>query len=145
MNCCCNTELHSLLRNIVRLQREAVRAEVAEEFCDANRLGCGRREEFNTRPLQIFTEGDRPWHCPINRNNAACSDMPDTCTFRCEKIEGCLATFRALIPLNQIEQDGNNPCSGGRYIATDSFITVKLENIAAIRCLNDCFVELCIR
>ena len=149
MNCCCaNTDgVAMVLRNIIRLQREAVRDELREETCFANRLGCGRLEEFNTRPLQVFTDDDKAWGCPVHRNSAACVTEEKTCVFRIEKIEGCTATFRALIPNGEMENFENpeNPCVGKRFIATDSFKTIKLPNISAIRCLNDTFVDLCIR
>ena len=152
-NSCCNSGsmIAEDLRRIVRLQKEAVRDELQEEFCSARRLGCGRLENFNTRPLQIFTDDDQPWACPINRNSDGCHNNEKTCVLRVEKVEGGAATFRALIPIDgETGEEGFEPfdndiCRRKRFIATDSFITIKLGCICAIRCMNDTFVDLCIR
>jgi len=136
------------LRRIVRLQKEAVRDELQHELCSSRRLGCGRLEKFNTRPLQIFTDDDRAWRTPIRRNTDGCNPEDVSCVFRVEKVECGTATFRALIPIGGEmgeEFDGDDICERRRFIPTDSFITIKLNCICAIRCLNDTFVDLCIR
>jgi len=134
------------LRRIVRLQKEAVRDELRDETCSARRLGCGRLENFNTRPIQIFTDDNKAWSTLLQRNADGCVENDKTCVFRVEKVECGTATFRALIPLGEEEEfDGNDVCRRRRFIATDSFITIKLSCICAIRCLNDTFVDLCIR
>ena len=132
------------LRRIVRLQKHAVREELTDEFCSARKLHCGRRNLCNTRPLQIFTDDDKAWSIPIHRNEDGCENMEKSCVFRVEKVDGGTATFRALIPVGEF--DGEEGCERNRkYIPTDSFITIKLNCICAIRCLNDVFVDLCIR
>ena len=147
-SCCCpaNDEICKILSNTVKLQREAVRAEFNHEMCDAKTLGCGRLQKFNTRPVQIFTDDDVAWKAPINRSETQCNEEPFTCVFRVERVQGCTATFRALIPIGQEEMGPNEDfCKPGKFISTDSFITIKLANISAIRCLNDTFVDICIR
>ena len=141
---CCNSSyrstptnsgcgIKSLLEKIERLQKEAVREELKEEMCDANRLGnsdaCGLLK-YNTRPIEIFCGCDHPWNCPIDRNS---TDGTMTNVFRVEKVEGDYAVFRAL----EVDNDDLK--------STNSFITIKLCNIDALRCLGDCFVDLCIR
>ena len=133
------------LKRIVRMQKEAVRDELQDEFCSARRLHCGNRNLCNTRPLQIFTDDDKPWGCPINRNADGCENMEKSCVFRVEKVECGAATFRALIPVGEAFE-GEEDCDRRRkFIPTDSFITIKLNCICAIRCMNDAFVDLCIR
>jgi len=144
MNCGCNNDITQSLIRIVRMQREAVREELSNELCSGRSLGCGRRERINTRPMQIFTDDDKAWGCPIFRNEDGCEAEGKTCVFRVERVEGCTATFRALISDDHFD-DTNNPCKPGKFKSTDSFKTIKLCDIAAIRCLNDTFVDLCIR
>ena len=149
-NQCCPVmnEITTDMMKIVRMQKEAVRAELRDEFCSSNRLGCGRRDEFNTRPVQIFCGCNHPWSCAINRFNSNCEEEPKSCVFRIEKVERGCVTLRVLIDtgihgpeLNDV-YDG---CSKHKFLATDSFITIKLCDISAIRCLGDTFVDLCIR
>jgi len=147
-------DIKVMLEKIVRLQSEAVRGELQEEMCDADSLGViGNVElKYNTRPIQIFTDQDNAWHCPVGRDNDSCDGCEESCVFRVEKVENCTAIFRALIPCEkgcgneEIFEDCQDRIPHRRhYRSTDSFITVKFEKIAAIRCLKDSFVDLCIR
>jgi len=126
------------------MQRETVREELNELMCDSRLGACGRRFEINTRPIQVFTDDDQPWSAPIDRNNSGCPDQPRSCVFRVEKVEGCTATLRALIDAGPAA-NAVPGCPRHNFLATDSFITVKLSCICAIRCLGDTFVDLCIR
>jgi len=128
-------EIATLLCNIIRLQREAVREELQEEMCDGKRLGCGSKFKCNTRPIEVFTDDDEPWRTPICRNDMDCQTGEDgkTCVFRAEKIEKDAVVLRALV------RDGDH-----KFLSTDSFITIRLDKIAAIRCLKDTFVNICI-
>jgi len=128
------------------MQKTAVREEIQEEMCDGRLGACANLggPKFNTRPLEIYTINDHAWSCPIDRENPACKNDCDerTCILRVEKVEGECATFRAL-------KHANHDCGDGRhkhkYEQTDSFITIKIKDIAAVRCLRDTFVNLCIR
>jgi len=147
-------DIKILLEKIVILQREAVRGELEEEMCDADFLGVAGNVnlQYNTRPIQIFTAEDHAWHCPTSRNNDTCDGCEESCVFRVEKVDNCTATFRALIPCEKgcrdneprVECQDNLP-EHRHFKSTDSFITINLGRIAAIRCLRDCFIDLCIR
>jgi len=140
-----NTEICRLLVDICKMQKDAVREEIQEEMCDGRLGACSRlgAARFNTRPLEIYTEGDRAWECPVDRENPCCviGDDERSCILRVEKVVGGTATFRALKHHPQGCGEGHHH---EKYESTDSFITIKLEDIAAIRCLRDCFVNLCI-
>lgn len=133
-------EIKFLLEKIVKMQREAVRGELAEEMCDGflgNNDLC--RFRCNTRPLQIYTDDDKPWGLPTNRNEGGCEEFDKSCTLRVEKVEDGTATFRAL------KDCGFDDGGHKKFESTDSFITIKLGCICALRCLHDTFVDLCIR
>lgn len=73
---------------------------------------------------------------PTTKEDVTCGEPSVTCSnvFRVEKIDGCCATFRVLAP-NTDQTDVANP-----YVATNSFFTMNLNCICALRCLNDTFV-----
>ena len=134
-------EIKRLLENIVRMQKEAVRGEVEEQMCDGH-LGNNDLCRFrcNTRPLQIFTDDDKPWGTPIERNEDGCHEESEkSCVLRVERVEDGVAVFRALIDC------GKHVDHKERFKSTDSFITIKLACICALRCLKDTFVDICIR
>ena len=74
---------------------------------------------------------------PTTRENVVCGSEGVVCSsvFRVEKIDGCCATFRVL---------ANNPDTSETalpYVATNSFFTMNLSCVCALRCLPDTFVE----
>ena len=142
------------LEDIVKLQREAVVGELREEMCDARTLGVfdNVNLKFNTRPVQVFTDDDEPWKTKVNRNDDGCHECEETCVFRVERVENGVAIFRALIHCEKgcMNEERREECREHKHChrmfkSTDSFITIKLANIAALRCLRDTFVNLCIR
>ena len=162
------TEITCILETIDRIQKRSIREELAERFCDFDRLGLNRPNinEFNTRPIQLFTDDDVPYYIPIFRNEDGCDkhhaheegccEIKKSCVFRIERVLGNTVTVRALIECpgeceDEIDFQCHNCCEERKprkhkkFLATDSFKTIKLENIAAIRCLDDTFVDLCIR
>jgi len=142
------------LEEIVRLQKEAVMGEIREEMCDARTLGVFDDVDlrFNTRPIQVFTDDDEPWKTKVNRNDDGCHECEDTCIFRVERVIDGVAIFRALVHCepgclneeNREECREHQPCRR-MYKSTDSFISIKLDRIAALRCMRDTFVNICIR
>ena len=142
-----------LLKKIVAMQSAAVRSELQEEMCDADSLGIiGNTYLCNTRPLQLFTAEDHSWHCPVGHDSDSCGNCEESCIFRVEKVENDVAVFRMLIACSKDcdEAEQHDTCHDRiphirHYRSTDSFITIKLDRISAVRCLRDCFVDLCIR
>lgn len=145
----CRDQITIILEKIVELQRRAVKEELQEKFCDHNFLGEENRQtEFNTRPIQIFTDDDVAWHCPIEKEEDGCNEHQHerTCVFRVEKVENDAVTLRALKEKKHSEEmRQNDDCFNKRFKSTNSFITIRITSISAIRCLRDTFVDLCIR
>lgn len=130
-DCKCIAEILTVI-NI--LQQNAECGDSCLDTCDRGFLGCSASSiNCNTRPIMLYTccGNGVAWSMPISRE-------PDETTtsnvFRIEKIDGCCATFRVLSP---------NTDTGSiyPYEATNSFFTMNLNCICALRCLQDTYVE----
>lgn len=137
-SCKCIAEILTVI-NV--LQQNANCNDTCLETCDRGFLGCGTTTfSCNTRPVVLYTccGNGTPWTMPITRENVVCGDEGVTCSnvFRVEKIDGCCCTFRVL---------ANNPDDATNvtipYVATNSFFTMNLSCVCALRCLPDTFVE----
>ena len=109
------------------------------ETCDRGFLGCGTTTlGCNTRPVILYTcsGGVTPFSMPTTRENVICGDEGVVCSnvFRVEKIDGCCATFRVLA-------ENPDTTSIYPYVATNSFFTMNLNCVCALRCLPDTFIE----
>ena len=60
---------------------------------------------------------------------------PRSSVFRVEKVDGCCATFRVLAPNTDTTEVATYP-----FEATNSFFTMNLNCVCALRCLQDTFV-----
>jgi hypothetical protein len=101
--------------------------------CDRPALGGGTNCVIcNTRPIMLYGCGSNgvPWSMPTSRVD---TDNLSS-VFRVEKIDGCCATFRVLA-------ENPEPTALTPYVATDSFFTMNLNFVCALRCLPDTFVE----
>lgn len=147
MNCQNNNDsegchcIAEILTVINVLQQNANCNDTCLETCDRGFLGCGTTTfNCNTRPVVLYTccGNGTPWSMPITRENVICGDEGVTCSnvFRVEKIDGCCCTFRVLANNPDEATNGTIP-----YIATNSFFTMNLNCVCALRCLPDTFVE----
>ena len=135
--CRCISEI---LTVICILQQNASCSEACLDTCDRGFLGCGTTSHTcNTRPIMLYTccGNGTPWTMPTTKTDGTCGDDGVTCSsvFRIEKIDGCCATFRVLAP-NPDTTELAIP-----YVATNSFFTMNLNCVCALRCLQDTFVE----
>lgn len=135
-SCRCIAEI---LTVIDILQQNANCNDACLETCDRGFLGCGATIlNCNTRPVTLYTcsGNGTPFAMPTTRENVVCTDEGVTCSnvFRVEKIDGCCATFRVLAP-NPDTTDVTSP-----YVSTNSFFTMNLNCVCALRCLPDTFV-----
>lgn len=116
------------------------------DSCDRPILGGGTNcVVFNTRPIQLFTccGNGIPFSMPVSKDFIeVCStttglNPSDDCSsvFRVEKLEGNCATFRVLVP-----NPDTNTCMTP-WVATNSFFTMDLDCVCAVRCLSDSFVD----
>jgi len=145
MNNCCNaTEIKAILEKICHMQHTLVKEELEEHFCDRDFFSGDECEiKCNTRPIQLFTDDDKAWKCPFEGNEDGC-EPNSSCVFRVEKVKDGTVTVRALI----VENEGQENCGQGhkaKFKSTNSFKTINIGCICAIRCLKDTFVDLCIR
>ena len=129
--CKCIAEILTVI-NI--LQQNAECGDSCLDTCDRGFLGCSASSvNCNTRPIMLYTccGNGVAWAMPISK------DPDETTTsnvFRIEKIDGCCATFRVLT---------TNPDTGAiyPYVTTNSFFTMNLNCVCALRCLQDTYVE----
>ena len=63
-------------------------------------------------------------------------DMPILKSVRVEKVDGECATFRVLAANTDPNTSATMP-----YVATNSFFTMNLDCVCALKCLNDTTVE----
>lgn len=75
---------------------------------------------------------------PTTKEDVTCGEAGAVCSnvFRVEKLDENCATFRVLAPNPDTTTNGTIP-----YVATNSFFTMNLDCVCAIRCLQDTFVE----
>lgn len=134
-----------ILKIIYVLQQNAC-PENCLESCDRPMLGGGGNCLIcNTRPVTLYTccGNGVPFSMPVCKGETTTCSNPETvvpspeCSsvFRIEKLDGNCATFRVLV-----ENLDDCPC-GMPFIGTNSFFTMDLSCVCAIRCLNDCYVE----
>ena len=138
--CNCNNDscgcIGEILKVILILQKNAEPGDRCLDTCDKKVLGtCCPCPCCNTRPIMLYPCccpcGTAPIQMPISK------DPDETVTsrvFRVEKLDGCCATFRVLVPT------GNGKVCVN-YEATNSFFTVNLNCIGTIKCLDDTYVE----
>lgn len=106
------------------------------DTCDRGFLGCNVASlNCNTRPIMIYTcsGGNVAFAMPISKDP---NETTTSNVFRVEKIDGNCATFRVLAPNPDETELATIP-----YVATNSFFTMNLNCVCAIRCLNDTFIE----
>lgn len=124
--------LRDIIKVILRLQRREER-EADMEGCDKPFLGpCPSIACFNTRPVQLYTCcSGTPWEFPFTLK-----EMTGTSSvFRVENLDECCVTCRILTVNPDHDQRRESP-----FVATDSFFTINLNCVGAIKCLRDTFV-----
>ncbi|MFA5407225.1 MAG: CotY/CotZ family spore coat protein [Bacilli bacterium] len=140
----CNNDckcISDILKVINILQKNVVRHDECDNICDRRTLGRSSCQECNTRPVQLITcckNGNDPLVMsttkgPINGSTVFSS------VFRVEKVDDCCATCRVLAQECPREVDGGEHHQ--KFVATDSFFTIDLKCVCAIKCLEDTFVD----
>lgn len=129
--CRCIAEILTII-NI--LQQNAECGDACLDTCDRGFLGCNAASvSCNTRPIMLYTccGNGTAWSMPISKdpNETVTSNV-----FRIEKIDGCCATFRVLVP----NTDTTVPYA---FETTNSFFTMNLNCVCSLRCLQDTFVD----
>ena len=129
--CKCISEILSVI-NI--LQQNAECDDTCLETCDRGFLGCNASSlNCNTRPIMLYTccGNGEAWSMPISK------DFDETTTsnvFRVEKVDGCCATFRVLVP-------SSDSSVSFPFVSTNSFFTMNLSCVCSLRCLQDTYID----
>ncbi len=129
-SCSCLTDT---LCTIIKLQKQGECIDSGLATCDRPYLGINSNSSvYNTRPISFYTcATNTAWSMPYTLNG-----IEGTSTvFRCEAVEDCCCTCRVLAPNPEVATSALTP-----YVATDSFFTINLNCIGALRCLNDTYV-----
>ncbi len=142
----CNTNqdcqcISDILKIILILQKKTPGISGEMETCDKKTLGCKCtcKCKCNTRPVQLFLvskNGDEPLVMPTTRGPIN-ETTEFSNIFRIEKLDNCCATFRVL----ELAEANNHNSDCILYTATNSFFTLDLRCVCAIRCLDDTFVK----
>ena len=137
-NCKSNC-IEDILKVISILQQNACGPDTCLDTCDRPMLNCNKTTGCNTRPISLYTcsGNGTPWSMPISKSIVDCDGALKNCcssVFRVEKVEDNCATFRVLT------QNTNANCTS-TYQATDSFFTMNLDCIGAIKCFDDTYID----
>ena len=125
-----------ILTVICILQQNANCSESCLDTCDRGFLGNSTTcLSCNTRPIMLYTcgGGNTAFAMPISKDP---NETTTSNVFRVEKIDENCATFRVLTT----NPDGTEVATIP-YIATNSFFTMNLNCVCALRCLNDTYLE----
>ena len=123
-----NLNITDTLDFIITLQKNSCNNDNCEEGCTRPFLGPTDSICYNTRPITLFTccTGTN-WEMPYEVNGTSGTST----TFRIENVEGNCATFRILIP--------NTVDDVTTYTLSNSFFTIDLSCVLAIKCLPDIY------
>ena len=122
---CC---LGKLLKVIDILQRNASGNDCIDESCTRPYLGSSPNIIcFNTRPVTFYTRNGNIFTTTYTLNNVTNTSS----TFRVESVDDCCVKCRILRP-NPDTTDTTRA-----FLATNEFITINLDCICVISCLDD--------
>lgn len=93
---------------------------------------------FNTRPITFYNADNHELQFPVRRSDSGCDGGQKSCVFRVECVSNNSCQCRVLV-------EEQSKCGRPKYNSTDSFVTIRLCDIASCRCLPDTFIDLCIR
>lgn len=128
--CRCISEILTII-NI--LQQNAECGDACLDTCDRGFLGCNASAvSCNTRPIMLYTCSGNgvAWSMPISKDP---NETTTSNVFRIEKIDGCCATFRVLVP--------STDTTTFPFESTNSFFTMNLNCVCSLRCLQDTFID----
>lgn len=129
---CCFAKI---LKVIDILQRNASGSECFDESCTRPFLG-GSPDVicFNTRPVSFYLSDGCLFEAVYTVMECETPTTRTSSIFRVEKVNGCCVLLRILEP-------SKNPTATSPYTATNQFITINLNCICALRCLDDVVLE----
>ena len=126
--------ISEILNVILVLQQNAC-PDNCLDSCDRPVLGGGPNCLIcNTRPIQLFLCGANGVALTMPTTKDPVTGGTTSSVFRVEKVDNNCCTCRVL-------EDNPDSTSLNPYVATNSFFTVDLSCVCAIRCLSDTYVE----
>ena len=126
---CC---LGKLLKVINILQRNASGNDCFDESCTRPYLGSSPNIIcFNTRPVTFYTKNGNIFTTTFTLDNNTYTSS----TFRVESVDDCCVKCRILRP-NPDTTDTTRA-----FLATNEFITINLDCICVISCLDDIIID----
>ena len=133
-----NTSCIAEILNVILVLQQNACCENGLDSCDRPSLGGGPNcLVCNTRPIMLYTccSNSTPLEMPTTKDlTAAPGDITTSRVFRVEKVDGNCCTCRVLT-------DNTDTTSINPYIATNSFFTIDLNCVCAIKCLTDTYVD----
>ena len=127
--CCC---LGKLLKVIDVLQKNANGSDCFDESCTRPYLGSSPNIIcFNTRPVTFYTRNGSLFTTSYSIDGSSYTSS----TFRVENVDKCCVKCR-ILRKNPDSSDVNRA-----FIATNEFITINLDCICAISCLDDIIIN----
>lgn len=126
---CC---LGKLLKVIDILQKNANGNDCFDESCTRPYLGSSPNIIcFNTRPVTFYTKDGSLFTTTYTLNNTT----NESSVFRVESVNNCCVKCRILRP-NPDTSDVTR-----KYLSTNEFITINLNCICVISCLEDIIID----
>ena len=120
-------DLRDVLCTIVKIQKQGQCLDEGITSCDRPFLGGNNNTLYNTRPISFYTcPTNTLWTMPYTLNGTEATSS----VFRVEAVEDCCCTCRVLAPGEE----------EGTFVSTDSFFTINLNCVGALRCLNDTYI-----
>lgn len=132
-NCQKETCISKTLDFILELQKCAENANADTTGCDKPCLGPSLNNGivYNTRPVNLYCcQTGTLWTMPYTLNN----ETGTSSVFKVTKVDCNCATFEVLAPNS--EADELIP-----YVGTNSYFTINLDCVLALRCLNDTYTN----
>ena len=121
-----------LLKVINILQRNASGNDCFDESCTRPYLGSSPNIIcFNTRPVTFYTKNGNIFTTTFTLDNNTYTSS----TFRVESVDDCCVKCRILRP-NPDTTDTTRA-----FLATNEFITINLDCICVISCLDDIIID----
>ena len=125
--------------NVIAVLQQNTCCENGLDSCDRPALGGGPNcLVCNTRPIMIYTccSNSIPLAMPTTKDlTAAPGEIENPSrVFRVEKVDGNCCTCRVLT-------DNPDTTSTNPFVATNSFFTIDLGCVCAIKCLTDTYID----
>ncbi len=130
-----NSNCISEILNVILVLQQNACPDSCLDSCDRPVLGGGPNcLVCNTRPIQLFTccANGTPLSMPTTKDPV--TPQTTSTIFRVEKVDNNCCTCRVL-------EDNPDTTSLNPYVATNSFFTIDLSCVCALRCLSDTYVE----